>query len=66
MGDEAGGAAAEVGVRKVDSEGNTVQEEGAIDSGPPLWAWVVWLGMLAFDVLGVWKLMELLGLSLPL
>lgn len=58
MTDKQEGVGAEVGARKL-TDDEVVQTEGAVDDSPGLGAWVVFLTMVGFDVLGVWKFLEL-------
>lgn len=60
MSDSTGGMGAEVGVRKIDGDGNVDQEEGAIDSGISTTTWVILTLMLTLDAIGLWKVLELI------
>lgn len=51
---------AEVGVRKIDEDGDVTEEGGDFTSGPSKAAWLLFFGMLLFDVFGVWKVLELI------
>lgn len=57
-GDSSAGASAEVGVRKIDDDGNTVQEEGYLEG-------INWARVMAFIVFvlagfGLWRVVEIM------
>lgn len=60
MSEDTGGMGAEVGVRKIDSGGNTVQEEGAISSKYSRTAWFIFGLMVVLSTFGVWKIFDII------
>lgn len=56
--DSSAGASAEVGVRKIDEDGNTVQREGFMQGID--WHRVAAYAIIALSPFGVWKVLELL------
>lgn len=52
---------AEVGARKI-SDGQVVDETGAIDSGPPAWAYLVQVFLFILSAFGVWQILEILSI----
>jgi len=61
MSDAKGGMGANVGVRKIDEDGN-VETRGAIDDSEPRIAWLIFIIMLLLDIFGIWKVLELIHL----
>lgn len=61
MSDKRSGMGAEVGARKI-SDGQVVDETGAIDSGPPAWAYLVQVFLFILSAFGVWQILEILSI----
>jgi len=58
MGDEKPGMGAEVGVRKMDENGNVVRREGAAANPHERLARVILFVLLTLSTFGVWKVIE--------
>lgn len=58
MSDESSGMGAEVGVRKINDDGDVTEVRGS--ATPPRWAHVLFWSMAVLSVLGVWQLVELM------
>lgn len=54
------GMGAEVSVRKIDEEGEVVQEEGAVSQGHARWAYAVQIILLILSVFGIWHILILI------
>lgn len=56
MTDQTGGMGAEVGVKKINEDGEVSERRGDARVSAPWWAYLVWL----FAIFGVWRLGEIL------
>lgn len=61
MADKTGGMGAEVGLRKMNQNGEVVQEEGVSDSGYSRTTWVIFVTMVVLDIFGLFKVLEIIG-----
>lgn len=52
------GMGAEVGVRKINDDGDVTETRGT--ASPPRWAFVLFWTMVVLSLFGVWKLVDLL------
>lgn len=60
MDEETSGTAANVGVRKMNEEGNVVQEEGFLNSGHRKRAWFIFLTLVVLSMFGIWQIFEII------
>lgn len=61
MADDTSGVSAEVGVRKMDEDGEVVNESGFFDdSATTLRGWAIFGILVVLSLFGVWQIIELL------
>lgn len=62
MGDQTGGMGAEVGVRKINKDGDVTDTSGSINTGASRVAWAIFFLMVILSGFGLWKVVELIPL----
>lgn len=61
MGDQTGGMGSEVGVRKIDEDGETTETRGFVEEEHHRAAYLILLTLLVLSLFGVWKIIEIVG-----
>lgn len=60
MGNENMGAGAEVGVRKMNDEGEVTETSGNINNGRSRISWMIFYMLIILSLFGVWQIIELI------
>lgn len=62
MADSTGGMGAEVGVRKMDDQGNVVEERNIENQAYSRVSWAILLLLIILSSFGMWKVLELMAI----